>query len=319
MKRFRCVLGLLSALCLMLSAQVAQAEPMRVLWWDVSLDERSNKPANRQRMARFIDGYKGGSVYAVDYRFEPRRGAFARHMAANPGYGIVVITAANNNRVFNSSDQQAFRNFYASGRRALMLDGTLGIRNSDIRQRTKWPGANRSSANMLINQMEALRKSGGGLLIGTDHGKFQASANLALRAILPGAQFSRVTNPSRDGAFIGDLLLAEAAQVKPLDMLRHWEAIPNQGQAPIGGYTDFLGQGVRLYTLVEASDKPGGGTRRPYISSTIDPGNRRFDIASSTAPAVEAPPPPPPPVAPEPEPEPEVIDRMPTRKSLPAN
>ncbi len=316
MNRFVRALCLVCALCLMLVAQVAQAEPVRVLWWDVSLDERSNKPANRQRMARYIDGYKGGAVYDVDYSFEPRRGAFARHLAANPGYGIVVITAANNNRVFNRSDQQAFRNFYASGRRALMLDGTLGIRNSDIRQRTKWPGANRSSANMLINQIEALRKSGGGLLIGTDHGQFQASANLALQAILPGARFSRVTNPSRDGAFFGDLLLAEAAQVKPLDMLRHWEAIPNQGQAPVGGYTDFLGRSVRLYTLVEAADKPGGGTRRPYISSTIDPGNRRFDIASSNAPAVQAPPPPPP-VAPEPEPE--VIDRMPTRKSLPAN
>lgn len=317
MKRVSRTLGLALALCLLLTAQLAQAEPMRVLWWDVSLDERSNKPANRRQMARFINGYKGGSLYDVDYRFEPRRGAFARHMAANPGYGIIVITAANNNRVFNGADQQAFRNFYAGGRRSLMLDGTLGIRNSDIRQRTKWPGANRSSANMLINQMEAMRKSGGGLLIGTDHGKFQASANLALQAILPGARFSRVTNPSRDGAFFGDLLLAEAAQVKPLDMLRHWEAIPNQGQAPVGGYTDFLGQSVRLYTLVEASDKPGGRVRRPYISSTIDPGNRRFDIASSRAPAVEAPPTPPPPL--EPEPEPEVIDRMPTRKSLPAN
>lgn len=318
MKRLFATLGLLCAVCLIFTPPEAQAEPMRVLWWDVSLNESRNKPSNRQRMARYIDGYKGGGVYSVEYQFEPSRGAFARHMAANPAYGIIVITAANNNRVFNRSDQQAFRNFYASGRRTLMLDGTLGIRNSDVRQKTKWPGTNRSSANMLINQMEALRKSGGGLLIGTDHGKFQASANLALQAILPRARFSRITNPSRDGAFVGDLLLAEAASVKPLDMLRHWEAIPNQGQAPVGGYTDFLGRNVQLYTLVEASDKPGGGTRRPYISATIDPGNRRFDIASSSAPSVGNPPPPPPPPV-QPEPEPEVIDRMPTRKSLPAN
>ncbi len=303
---------------LLAQADPVTAEPMRVLWWDVSLDERSNKPANRQRMARFVDGYQGGSRFDVVYKFEPRRGAFARHMAANPGYGIVVVTAANNNRVFNRNDQEAFRTFYASGRRTLMLDGTLGIRNSDVRQRTKWPGVNNSSANMLINQMEALRKSGGGLLIGTDHGQFQASANLAVRAILPQAKFSRVTNPSRDGAFLGDLLLAEAAQVKPLDMLRHWEAIPNQGQAPVGQFTDFLGRGVTLFTLVEAADKPGGGPRRPYISSTINPGAQRYDIASPAAPAAAAPAPTPPP-EPKPEPEPEVIDRMPTRKSLPAN
>ena len=219
-------------------------------------------------------------------------------MNANPDYGIIVVTAANNNGLFNSADQDAFRAFYAQGRRALMLDGTLGIRNSDVRPLTKWPGVNNASANMLINQMEALREAGGGLLIGTDHGRFQRSANLALQAILPGAKFSRVTNPSRDGDFFGDVLLAAEEPVKPLDMLRHWEAIPNQGEAPVGSYADFTGAQVRLYTLVEAADKPGGGTRRPYISSTIDPGDRRVDIAE------DAPP---------------VINRMPTRKSLPAN
>lgn len=276
----------------------AQAEPMRVLWWDISLDESQNKPANRRTMAQFIDGYKGGSRFEVDYKFEPRRGALARHMSANPGYKIIVITAANHNALFNDADREAFRSFYAQGNRALMLDGSLGIRNSDVRPLTKWPGANSASANMLVNQMEAMHEAGGGLFIGTDHGKFQRSANLALQAILPDARFSRITNPSRDGDFFGELLLANEEPVKPLDMLRHWEAIPNQGQAPVGSFTDFTGAPVTLYTLVEASDKPGGGTRRPYISSTIDPGDTRVNITEDAAP---------------------VINRMPTRKSLPSN
>jgi hypothetical protein len=279
-------------------ASAAMAEPMRVLWWDVSLNEPRNKPDNRQRMARYLDAYKGGTRFDVDYRFEPRRGAFARHMASNPGYGIIVVTAANNNLVFNSADTEAFRTFYASGHRTLMLDGTLGIRNSDVRALTKWPGAGNSSANMLVNQLEALRQSGGGLLIGTDHGKFQRSANAVVSALIPQARFSRITNPSRDGQFFGELLLAHTEAVKPLDMLRHWEAIPNQGQAPSGTFQDFMGRPVTLYTLVEASDKPGGGPRRPYITTTIDPGSKRFDIAEDVLP---------------------VIDRMPTRKSLPSN
>jgi hypothetical protein len=289
---------LLTLVISVLIAAMSHAEPMRVLWWDVSLVESRNKPANRETMARYVQSFKGGARFRVDYMFEPRRGAFARHMQANPGYQIVIVTAANNNGVFNSADLDAFRAFYASGYKTLMLDGTLGIRNSDVRELTKWPGVNRSSANMLINQMEALRKAGGGLFIGTDHGRFQRSANQALGAILPRAQFSRVTNPSRDGDFFGDLLLAEETAVKPLDMLRHWEAIPNQGQAPVGTFTDFLGMSVTLHALIEAADKPGGGVRRPYISSTIDPGSARVKITE------DAPP---------------VINRMPTRKSLPAN
>jgi hypothetical protein len=278
--------------------RMAGAEPMPVLWWDVSLHEPRNQPSNRQTMARHLQAYKDGTRFRVDYKFEPRRGAFAQHMAANPGYSIIVVTAANDNALFNSADLDAFRAFYARGNTALMLDGTLGIRNTDVRELTKWPGVNRSSANLLINQMEALRAAGGGLLIGTDHGRFQRTANLALDAILPGAQFSRITDPSRDGDFFGELLLAGAEPVKPLDILRHWEAIPNQGQAPVGQFQDFTGAQVTLHTLVEASDKPGGGTRRPYISATIDPGSTRIDITEEAAP---------------------VINRMPTRKSLPAN
>lgn len=306
------------SMCMFFLVSAAAAQPMKVLWWDVSLNESRNKPDNRQRMARYLDQYRGGARFDVDYVFGPRRGAFARHMAANPGYRIVVVTAANDNRVFNRADQDAFRTFYASGRKTLMLDGTLGIRNSDVRQRTKWPGANNSSANMLVNQMEALRRAGGGLLIGTDHGRFQASANLALQAILPRARFSRVTNPSRDGQFFGEVLLAEARPVRPFDMLRHWEAIPNQGQAPVGSFTDFQGRAVRLYALVEASDKPGGGPRRPYISSSVNPGKARFDITRNQAPTQE-PPPPPPKKEPEVVEEPPEVDRMPTRKGPPAN
>lgn len=304
--------------CLVFAATNAIAQPAKVLWWDVSANEPRNKPQNRQRMARYLDQYRGGSRFNVDYVYGPRRGSFAQHMAANPGYRIIVITAATKSRSFSRSDLDALRAFYASGRKTLMLDGTLGIRNSDVRQRTQWPGANNSSANMLVNQMEALRRRGGGLLIGTDHGRFQASANQALQAIVPRARFSRVTNPSRDGQFFGNLLLAEARPVRPFDMLRHWEAIPNQGQAPVGNFKDFQGGGVRLHTLVEASDKPGGGTRRPYISSTINPGQARFDITRNQAPTQDAPAPKPEP-KPEPVKEPPQVDKMPTRKGPPRN
>jgi hypothetical protein len=157
---------------------------------------------------------------------------------------------------------------------------------------------NNSSAYLTLNQIESLREAGGGVLIGTDHDRFQRAANYMLRAILPDAQFRNSTDPSRDGEFFGKVLLAQREAVKPLDLLQHWEAIPNQGQAPVGTFTDFEGRPVTLYTLVEASNKPGGGTRRAYISATINPGDDRVDIAEDAAP---------------------VINRMPTRKSGPVN
>ncbi|MFK7744479.1 MAG: hypothetical protein AB8B47_05465 [Roseobacter sp.] len=295
---FICVIACVVILSAAWAGGPVHAEPMRVLWWDVSLNESRNKPANRQRMAQYLTAYQGGTRFAVDYEFKPQRGAFAKHVAAQPPYQMIIVTAANNNRVFNSADLEAFKQIYTNTGRALMLDGTLGIRNSDVRSRTKWPGTNGSSANMLVNQAEAMREAGGGLFIGTDHGQFQASANLVVRALIPDARFSQITDPSRDGEFFGELLLAFKEPVKPLDMLRHWEAIPNQGQAPVGQFTDFTGQPVTLFTLVEASNKPGGKQRRPYISATIDPGDQRFDIADDAAP---------------------VIDRMPTRKSRPTD
>ncbi|WP_227268344.1 hypothetical protein [Roseobacter weihaiensis] len=281
-----------------LLSDAALAEPMRVLWWDVTVNDPGNEPALRREMAEYLGRLDEGGRYSVVYKYEPRRGAFARHMATTPGYQLIVLTAANRDRIFNDDDLAAFQSFYASGSKALMLDGTLPIRNVSARRLTQWPGVNNSSANLLENQLDALRQAGGGLLIGTDHNIFQVPANTVLAAILPQAQFSRSTDPSRDGAFFGDLLLAGREPVKPLDILRHWETIPNQGQAPVGRFVDFTGQPVTLYALVEASDKPGGGERRPYISATIDPGTERFDIASDVTPE---------------------IDRMPTRKSLPAN
>ena len=289
--------GLIAA-SLILAASAAIAQPMKVLWWDVSVEEPSTNSAHRRQVARFVDAYQGGGIFDVTYKFEPGRGSLARHLAAPHGYGIIVMTATNTNRTFNEADLDALRGFYANGPKSLMLDGTLFIRNTNAHTLANWPGVNNSSAHLVVNQIEALRDAGGGIWIGTDHGQFQRPANQAVQALLPDARFSRTTNPSRDGEFFGELLLAYREAIKPIDVLRHWESIPSQGQAPTGTFTDFMGQPVTLYTLVEASDKPGGGTRRTYISATLDPGDKRFDISGDDAP---------------------VIDRMPTRKSLPEN
>lgn len=285
-------------LCMTCWFSPAFAESMRVLWWDADNDEPATRPANRERMANYLDALDGGGRYDVTYKYGPRRGSFATFTEGQPPYELIIVSAANTRRMFNDADLEAFKRHYAGSRGALMLDGTLGIRNLNYSRRTRWPGVNNSSAHFLQNQIETMRKAGGGLLIGSDHDSYQVPANQILGALLPGASFSERTDPSRDGEFFGEVLLAQDEAVTPLDILQHWEDVPNQGRAPVGQFTDFLGRSVTLFSLVEASNKPGGGTRRPYISASIDPGDKRFDIAEEAAP---------------------VINRMPTRKSLPSN
>jgi len=146
-----------------------------------------------------------------------------------------------------------------------------------------------------VNQLALLADAGGGILIGADHDAWQTNANTALQALLPQARFRGTTNPSTDGQFIGDALLGHRVSVTARDILRHWEAVPNQGEAPVGDYTDFMGRPVTLYSLVETADKPGGGRKRPYISASVFPGAGTTAIDSDKS----------------------VFDNLPTHKSTP--
>lgn len=264
------------------TAGSASPETMNVLWWSASVIENKVQPKQRETLARFLNDYDGGKVYSVVFRHSQRKGEFAAHMQS-ASYDLIVVDATTRKKYFNQPDLDAFRNFYLTRSRTLMFDGTLWIRNTRYSDLTIFPGENNNSAALLISQIDALRKVGGGLLVGTDHREYQASADQVVQAILPGTSFKGTTNPSTDGNFVGKLLLSGKIPVKPVDILRHWEVIPNQGEAPVGQFTDFTGANVTLYSLVEISDKPGGKRMRPYMSSTIDPGSGKTAINSNVA------------------------------------
>lgn len=279
----------------------AWAQEFSVLWWSAFLwravpGDESDIGANRRVLADHLDGLPG---YDVTFYHKTDPGDFAAHMRTTARrYDLIVVDSAISRPVFNAADLEAFRAYYAASGRALMLDGSLTIRNGLQDARSRFPGDNGALAGLLVNQVEALRKAGGGLLIGTDHERFQVGADQLLDALLPGVQFNGTTNPSRDGAFNGKTLLSGKERVRPVDILRHWESIPDQAEAPVGRFRDFLGNEVELYSLVDVSDKPGGTRKRSYISFTGKPGFERYDVDSQEAP--------------------EVPDYMPTRKSVPS-
>jgi hypothetical protein len=284
---------------LMLLAASSAGAQTRVLWWDGSptYDGATNS-RDRQALASYIDAFGGGSLYDVTFRSTTRSGELSQTLAGQ-AFDILVLDVTTTARNFTSADLDALRRHYQSGKRALMLDGTLWIRNTRPGPMTVFPGPNGASAALLMNQIRALENAGGGILIGTDHLEYQAGANQLLAAILPEARFSGRTDPSRDGEFLGDVLLSAAVPVKPLDILRHWEEIPSQAEAPVGNFSDFMGNPVTLHALVETSDKPGGRQKRPYISASFTPGEGRTAIDSNAAPEPEPPP-----------------NLMPTRKSV---
>ena len=278
-------------------AAAAQAQQTSVLWWDGSPTYNGATNAqDRQAMANYIARFPGPDTYAVTFKHSTRRGELARALQGQQ-YDILVMDVTTQGNNFTSADLDALRASYQGGARALMLDGTLWIRNARPGPKSIFPGPNGSSAALLMNQMKALKDAGGGILIGTDHREFQVGANALLQALVPRARFTGRTNPSRDGDFLGSVLLSSAVPVKPLDILRHWEEVPSQAETPVGQYTDFMGAPVTLYSLVETSDKPGGRKKRPYISASFPPGEGRTAIDSNAE------------VAP-------VKDTMPTRKSI---
>lgn len=258
----------------------AQAQPWSVLWVNGMPEYRPNyMEGHRRGMAQWVGQYEGGAVFNVSYQWVRRGGGLAAALAQGD-FDIVVIDVAEERNPFNTADQSALQSFFSSGRSNLMLDGSMTIRSSGSNQTTVFPGVNGSSGALTANQLVALGRAGGGILIGTDHNSFQVSANYMLRAILPQARFSGLTNPSTDGDFIGTTLLAEVEQVRAIDILRHWETIPSQGEAPVGDFVAFNGQPMRLYSLVEAADKNGNRRKRPYISASFDPGENRTAIDS---------------------------------------
>lgn len=258
----------------------AQHQAKKVLWFNGMPDfkpEVVNR--HRQDMARYVGKFRDGKAFEVTFKRRLRGGGLAAELNAAQ-YDVVVLDLANRRVRLNAADVKALQNFYASGRDKLMLDGSFAIRNIRHNPTTKFPGVNGSSGSLLINQIYALADNGGGVLIGTDHNDWQSNANKALQGLVPQARFRGTTNPSTDGDFIGTLLLSSRVTVAARDILRHWESVPNQGEAPVGEFTDFSGRPITLYSLVETADKPGGGRKRPYISMNFFPGDRRIPIDS---------------------------------------
>ncbi|MEO0344457.1 MAG: hypothetical protein AAF198_13570 [Pseudomonadota bacterium] len=248
-------------------------------WNGMTSNDNTTPPSLRKKIADYVDDFSGGTQFDVTFDSSIDPGALARSLSGR-NYDVLVLDITDDTIRLNAADIAAVQQFYQSGRQALMLDGSFAIRSLVYNNRTQFPGPNETYGKLTVNQVAAIAARGGGILIAADHDVWQVNTNKIVQALLPGARFKGTTNPSTDGDFIGDELLGMKANAIPKDIFNHWAAVPNQGEAPIGGFTDFLGQAVTLYPLVEASDKPGGKRRRPYISASFDPGDTRTAIDS---------------------------------------
>jgi hypothetical protein len=276
----------LSGLVLALSAFVADAAPIKVLWWDTTPEYGAQAPnVRREAMSTFLTNFGGGGVFTSTYRdaeFQP--GTLAVEMASG-NYDVVVFdsTPSGAQNSFNASDFGALRTAYDGGMNNLMLDGTLYIRNIDYNSETNFPGTNNALGGLLANQVMQLAMRGGGFMIGTDHNCCQFEANSLLQALLPSAAFSGITDPTNVGTFFGqDLLDGGAQAIAAVDVFNHWDAVPSQAIAPTGDYLDFNGSALTLFSQVDVADQGTfgltAGERYSYISTSWKPGDGETDI-----------------------------------------
>lgn len=239
-------------------------------------------------MPTFLDAFDGGDVFNTTYISHKTDGGLSAHLASN-SYDVVVLDSGYTptegaSFPFNSADQDALKEHYTQNPN-LMLDGSLLIRSFAYKPETDFPGPNNALGNFTANQVYALATRGGGILIGTDHYDFQRDANYMLDGLFPGqpAKFSGITNPSTDGVFYGADLLNSAVAVAPNDIFTHWSSAPSQGVAPTGDFIDFLGNPVTLYSQVDVADKPGGGQKYSYISTSWKPDECETNVTSTSS------------------------------------
>ncbi len=73
----------LTCLGLIFLAARGLTQPASVLWWDASPPyPQASGPADREKMARYLDGYDGGALFDVTFRHSTRRGELARPVRA---------------------------------------------------------------------------------------------------------------------------------------------------------------------------------------------------------------------------------------------
>jgi len=233
------------------SASPAFSATYDVLWWDATSTWGGQAPdAFRQEMSDSLTAFNGGSVFSSTYVSSETPGTLATHLGSN-SYDVIVFDVTPGGSTFNAADLTAVQAMYSGGKNNLLLDGSLYIRSINYNATTDYPGVNGSSAALTINEVFALARRGGGIMIGTDHNCCQSSANFMLGGLVPGAAFSGVSAPTTSGQWNGTELLNVAAPVAPLDIFTHWSSEGTQGIPPTGTFLDFLGNSVTLYSQID--------------------------------------------------------------------
>jgi len=259
------------------SPVTATASTFDILWWDSTPEYSGQAPnALREEMSDYLTNFDSGNLFSSTYVGSETVGTLATHLGSNT-YDVIVFDATSSSAKFNGSDLDAVKSHYSSGKKNLMFDGNLYVRNITGFSTANFPGVNGSTGGYTVNQVFALANAGGGVLVGTDHNCCQTDANQIVDAILPGAGFSGVTSPSTDGVFNGPLLLNGPDPIAAADLLAHWEQIGTQGIAPTGMFNDFLGDSVTLNSLVDVANFIGG-PKFSFVSTSLDPGSGNTGI-----------------------------------------
>ncbi len=235
----------------------------------------------RSVIADALDDYDGGTTFDVTFIQTHVAGNLASQLNGNAvGHfdQIWFDTTILNTNLLNAADMTALNAWAANDQPEFILDSSYFYRNKLS------PSLSTTAHNMTVNEALALRDQGGGILIGTDHYQFTATANAVLNNFGFDALFTGSYYTTSNGSFVGDLLL------NPLPIGTDFFTGHLQGlstsNVPIGTHVLNANGGNRTIEIYENlfSNSPGHVS---HIGASFDTGDTISPIDDPAPPIPE--------------------------------
>jgi hypothetical protein len=158
----------------------------------------------RGAIANTLENYQNGTLFDVDFVQTQVPGSVALWINSKPlGFynQIWFDTTIYQTSLLNAVDFASINTWAANKQPEFILDSSFFFRNRETTTLTP------SATAVTINQALALKNTGGGILIGTDHNDFAYTANQILTNVGFDGLFTGVETITANGSFVGNLLL----------------------------------------------------------------------------------------------------------------
>lgn len=229
----------------------------------------------RHAIADALNNYQDGSTFNVDFVQTQMPGDLAVKLGEKPeGYyhQIWFDTTIYESEILNEDDLGSLNKWAANHQPQFILDSSFVYRNktSDT--------LDASASAVTINEALALRESGRGIFIGTDHDIYIGTANQILENFGFDSLFTGDFEVTADGSFVGSLLVGSEPVTD--DFYTHHLQELTTSKIPVGTHVLNENGGNRTIEIYEGMYSVNAGNKVVHIGASFDTGNDETPITS---------------------------------------